>query len=217
MTLYYYKTKKVVKPIYKLFLAAAIISAGLLLIKPIGVGLADFLSLPKSDATCDVIVVEEGGAALSDYVVTEAIKVYHAGQAKKIILVLHGDDLKPTAFGIANYRRHVESAFDSLKIPTHDYQFLMLNVQDPYTYNSARALADTLTNIHSLLLFDDNFHMRRSYLTFKKVFERRNIAVHPYTFEIYLNSKNWWTSANGWRRVITEYTKLIFYWMKGYI
>ena len=93
----------------------------------------------------------------------------------------------------------------------------MLDVPDPYTYNSAVALADTIKNIKSLLVFSDNFHMRRSYLTFKKVFEPRGIEVFPYTYEIYLNSKNWWTSGNGWRRVFTEYIKLTFYWMNGYI
>ncbi|MBN1559719.1 YdcF family protein [candidate division KSB1 bacterium] len=179
--------------------------------------MAEFLTLPRSDARCDVIVVEEGGPAFSDYFVTQALQAYHSGQARKIVLALHAYESQPTIFGIQNYRRFIELTLDSLNIPPHDYQFYLLNIQDPYTYNSAVALSDTLKNIRSLLLFSDNFHMRRSYLTYKKVFDRKNIAVHPYTFDIYLNSSNWWTSVNGWRRIITEYIKLIFYWMKGYI
>jgi hypothetical protein len=217
LAIYYYKTRKTIKPIYKLLLGAIVIAAALLLAKPIAVALADFLTIPRSATRCDVIVVEEGGSVFSDYIISQALEAYYTGQAKKIILALHAYESRIAIFGMQDYRKFVESTLDSLKIPAQDYKFYLLNIQDPYTYNSALALADTLKDIRSLLLLNDNFHMRRSYLTFKKVFKKKNIAVYPYTVDIYLNSKNWWTSANGWRRVITEYIKLIFYCMKGYI
>jgi hypothetical protein len=211
-----YKTKKVVKPTIKVPAIIILLIFIVLLHKPVFIAMAKVLEVPRSDEKCDVIVVE-GGPAFSEYFVTQALKAYTSGQAEKIILVLHTYDLKPTIFGISNYRPFVEAAFDSLGIPKEDYKLLMLDVPDPYTYNSAVALADTIKNIESLLVFSDNFHMRRSYLTFKKVFEPKGVKVFPYTYDIYLNSKNWWTSGNGWRRVLSEYIKLIFYWINGYI
>lgn len=177
---------------------------------------AKFLELPRSHLSCDAIIIESG-PAFSEYFVTQALEAYYSGQAKKIIMVLHSYDLKPTIFGIRNYRTFVESAFDSLGIPKQNYLLLMLDIQDPYTLNSAIALADTLADVRSILVFNDNFHIRRSTLTYQKIFAAKNIAVYPYTYEIYLNSSNWWKSANGWRRVIDEYIKLTFYWVKGYI
>lgn len=216
MKIFAYKTKKVIRPIIKYPAIAIFILLIVFLHKPILISIAEYLELPSSTKKCDVVIME-GGPALSEYFVTQALVPYYSGQAKKIILVLHTYDLKPTIFGVSNYRPLVEATFDSLGIPKSDYQLLMLDVQDPYTYNSAVALADTLKDIGSILVFNDNFHMRRSYLTFKKIFRKKNIDVYPYTYEIYLNSRNWWTSGNGWKRVVTEYIKLTFYWVHGYI
>lgn len=216
MDIFQYKTKKVVKPIYKYPALLVFLLLLVLFARPVLVSLAKFLELPQSDAHCDVIVVE-GGPALSEYFMTQALKPYLAGQVDKIVLIIHTYDLNPTIFGIKNYRPFVDAALDSLGIPPDDYDLLMLDIQDPYTYNSAVALKNTLKNIRSILVFNDNFHMRRSYLTFKKVFADTDITIHPYTYEIYLNAENWWTSGNGWRRVVGEYIKLTFYWIKGYI
>ncbi len=216
MTIFEYKTKRVIKPVYKYPAILFFIVLIFLLQKPLLIALAEGLDMPRSSQKCDAIVVE-GGPAFSEYFITQALTAYTSGQADKIILVLHTYDLEPTIFGIRNYRSYVEAAFDSLGIPNTDYHLYMFDVPDPYTYNSAVALADTLTDIKSLLVFNDNFHMRRSYLTFKKIFEAKNIQVYPFTFDIYLNSRNWWSSGNGWRRIVTEYTKLAFYWLNGYI
>ncbi len=180
------------------------------------VAIADYLQLPSATQHCDVLVVQ-AGATVDDYVMQQALNVYDSGQVDQLLLVLHSYDLQPAVFGMPNYRQRVIEALDSLNIPQQDYEVLFIPLQDPYTYNSALALVDTLQNVDSILLFDDNFHIRRSYLTYKKVLEKKNITVRPYTMEIYLNSNNWWTSANGWRRVIDEYIKLTFYWIKGYI
>ena len=211
-----YRQKKVVKPLYKLCIVLFLLVIAFLLVKPVCVSLAAFLSMPKSETHCDAILVE-GGSVFSEYIVEQALEAYYAGQAKAILFVMYSSELSSAIFGIHDYRALVLSAIDSLNIPAADYKLLMLDIQDPYTYNAARVLADTLTDIQSLLILSDNFHIRRSFLTFNKVFKAKNIAVYPYTYDIYLTPTNWWRSANGWRRVLNEYIKLIFYWIKGYI
>ena len=216
LNLFSYKTKRVLRFRYRLLLFALLALVLALVAKPSLVAIADYLELPSATQHCDVLVVQ-AGATVGDYVMQQALHIYDSGQVDRLLLVLHSYDLQPAVFGMPNYPQRVIEALDSLNIPQQDYEVLFIPLQDPYTYNSALALADTLQNVDSILLFNDNFHIRRSYLTYKKVFEKKNITVRPYTMEIYLNSRNWWTSANGWRRVIDEYIKLTFYWINGYI
>ena len=93
------------------------------------------------------------------------------------------------------------------------------NVTDPFTYNIARELVPFMreNHFHSLMIILDNFHIRRSYLTYKKVMGEHSIAVYPQTVKIYIDATNWWRAANGVKRVYAEYIKLLFYWCKGYI
>ena len=216
MNLFTYKTKKVLRFRYRVVLLASVFLLLLVFAKPIMIAVADYLHVPSSTEHCDVLIVQ-AGSSIGDYVMREALKVYERGQVDRLIVVLHAFDLEPAIFAIPNYRRLVIQALDSLNVPKRDYEVLFIPLDDPYTYNSALALADTLQDVHSILLFNDNFHIRRSYLTYKKVFEKHNITVRPYAMPIYLNSRNWWRSANGWRRVVDEYIKLTFYWINGYI
>lgn len=210
------RTRKTLQLKYKLFILALIIVFSLIFAKPILISMARFLDVPDSQTTCDVMVIE-GGPSLAEYMVLEAIKVYEQGLTKHLLFVLHSYDLKPTIFAVPQYEQLVAAQLDSLGIPAKDFTILLVETVDPYTYNTAKALADSLGDISSILIFSDSFHMRRSYLTFKKIFSEKNIDVYAYSMPIYLNATNWWRFANGWRRVVDEYIKLSFYWFNGYI
>ncbi len=201
---------------YKAAIFALLLFIILIFGKSILIYMAQRLDVPDTDTPCDVMVVQ-GGPSLAEYVVMQAIKVYKKGLARHILFVLHAYDLKPTIFGVPHYERLVATALDSLGIPKEDYSIMLVQLSDPYTYNTAKALADSLNGIRSLLVFSDNFHIRRSYLVYKKIFEPRGVEVHAWSMPIYLHADNWWRFANGWRRVVDEYIKLTFYRIKGYI
>lgn len=212
------KTQRRLKKRCKFIIAVLSFLLFLLLLKPILIALGKFLDCKTSDKICDIVLVE-GGSTISEFVMSEALSIYREKKAKTIWLTLHEYDLKPEVFGLNNYTRHVEFAFDSLGIPKQDYSIQKINVTDPYTYNTSLYLAPLLVqkNIKTVRILNDNFHIKRSYLTYKKTFKKYNIKVYPHTIQIYLNSKNWWKSGNGWRRIISEYIKLTFYWIHGYI
>jgi len=210
------RTRKTLKLKYKLSILAIIFVILLIFAKPVLVSLARHLDVPNTNKTSDVMIVE-GGPSLAEYVVMQAIKVYEKGLARHIVFVLHAYDLKPTIFGVPYYDRLVATALDSLGIPRDDFSIMLMQVTDPYTYNTAKALADSLPDISSILVFSDNFHIRRSYLAYKKIFEPRGVQVNACSMPIYLHADNWWHYANGWRRVVDEYIKLTFYRIKGYI
>lgn len=210
------RQRKTLKLKYKLLFLTFIILIVLLFSKPLLISLARFLDVPNSNETCDVMIVE-GGPSLAEYTVCEAVKVYEQGLTRRLLFVLHAYDLKPTIFAVPQYEKLVAAALDSMGVPPQDFDIMLVATKDPYTYNTAKALSDSLQDINSILIFNDSFHMRRSYLTYKKIFSERNISVHAFTLPIYLNAKNWWRSGNGWRRVVDEYIKLGFYRCNGYI
>lgn len=194
----------------------AVLLAVILLFKPMLIRTAKFLELPSTDQPSEVMIIE-GGYGLSTYTMNEAIAVYQRGLAQKIVITLHSYDKQPDIFGIDHYEGYVAAALVARGIPQSDFRIMLIEVEEPFTYNAAKALSDSLPNIQSLLVFSDNFHIRRSFLTFKKIFGVRGVIVRPFTIPIYLNAYNWWTSVNGWRRIIDEYSKLCYYWFKGYI
>jgi len=214
VTLYTYKTKRVLKTPYKLLLMGLVCVALVLAIRPLLVGMGSFLHLPTVETICDAILVE-AGPSISEYYMKQAIEALQCGKARHLIVVLRSYDLNPAIFGIDHYDHYVGAALDSLGLGDHEYTIYKIAVNDPYTYNTARVLADSLSHIRTLYICNDSFHIRRSYMTFVKVLQ--DIKVYPYTIDIYIDPKSWYTSLNGWRRVMDEYVKLAYYKINGYI
>ncbi|MDZ7724855.1 MAG: ElyC/SanA/YdcF family protein [candidate division KSB1 bacterium] len=201
-------------------LAAAALLALILVLcaKPILVSAGGWLSMPSSEQHCDALILPSG-ATVSDYFMQEAIRCYQAGQVDRIIVVMHEYDQPSGVFGLENYHDLFMREIQRRDIPDSAVIPLFLKINDPYTYNTARTLTPSLNalGIDSILLLQDNFHIKRSILTYRHVMNAHGIEVEPYVMQIYLNADNWHTSANGWRRVIDEYIKLIVYRIKGYL
>jgi len=212
------KSKKNLYWPYRLLLFCLIIVIVAAAAKPVLVHMGKILELPRSQEKADAVILE-GGRLISTFFMNGALQAWKDGQARQIIIIDTPEQNTSEIFGLTGYDSMVRAALDSLNIPDSAYTFVSLKITDPFTRNAALALAPFLQkqNIHSVLLVNDNFHIRRSYLAYKKVFAQYEISVHPYTMEIYLNAENWHKSANGWRRVFGEYIKLFFYKTHGYI
>ena len=69
----------------------------------------------------------------------------------------------------------------------------------------------------SAIVVSSNFHMRRVYLTFKKVFNGNDITTVFAPVPMNMNGINpnrWWTRENDLIAVFNEYIKLVFYYVK---
>ncbi len=82
------------------------------------------------------------------------------------------------------------------------------------TYDEAKLVRDLVLKkgYRILIIVTSPIHTRRSWLTFKKIFEREQVeimmAATPYTgFE----PENWWKTRRYVRDVIIEYEKLAYY------
>jgi len=70
----------------------------------------------------------------------------------------------------------------------------------------------------SLLVVSDHYHLRRSSLVFRRVYQGSGIsltfvAAHPSWFD----ADAWWTQERSLMAVFEEYEKLVYYLLKGYL
>ena len=186
--------------------------------KPVFRFMGRYLAKPDSMETADLVVVE-GGNIVSKIKMNRAIQLYKSGQAKRIYILLNALQGNVDVFGIGNYNDMIAASMDSLGIPAQDYIIHNMAVRGPYARNTALELLKGIKDkkISSILILNDKFHIRRSYLVYKKVLQEVNIKVYTYTFDIYVDTETWWRSTDGVRRVFGEYIKLVYYRFKGYI
>ena len=92
------------------------------------------------------------------------------------------------------------------------------------THENAEFTKDIIeeSNFKSIIVVTSEYHSRRSKLAMKKVLE--NTLVDGKKVEVMVAhsteekfTTKWWTSGNSILIVISEYLKLMGYWLKGYI
>ena len=92
------------------------------------------------------------------------------------------------------------------------------------THENAEFTKDIIeeNKFKSIIVVTSEYHSRRSKLAMKKVLE--NTLVDGEKIEVMVAhsteekfTTKWWTSGNSILIVISEYLKLIGYWLKGYI
>jgi uncharacterized SAM-binding protein YcdF (DUF218 family) len=93
-------------------------------------------------------------------------------------------------------------------------------VDDPppeSTIDEARRDAEILQKrgLHSALLVTDAFHSRRAALLFRAAFSHKGLAVRPVTVPDAMDLARWWTHPVSARRVVEEWTKLVYYLVQG--
>lgn len=186
--------------------------------KPLLTALGRYLEMPSSERVSDVAIIE-GGHTVSSLKVQAAIQLLKTGQTQHLLLTLNTQNGWVDAFGLVNYTEMVKTEMKKLNIPDSVFSIHNIQARDPFTYNTAKALVPILKKegYSSITIVHDNFHNRRSYLTYKKVLAKHKIIVYARTITIYVNSNNWYKSGNGLRRVFGEYIKLAFYKVRGYI
>ena len=212
------KNKKTLTWQYRLVCIALLIFLLWIFHQPILIGLAKNLDMPSSELSSDVVFVD-GGDVISKLSMEKAIDFYKLGKANYLVFKLSPGPNAGNVYALRNYRELVQKSLTEDGVPDSAYTILFFNVGDPYTHSLAESLVVFLleNNYQSISIIQDNFHIKRSYLAFKKVMDNHEVAVRPVRLEIYMNEKNWWLNTNGVRRVYGEYYKLLYYWLKGYI
>lgn len=106
------------------------------------------------------------------------------------------------------------------KMGIEDYKIIPIIQPERGTYNEAVSSKPLFEkySINSVLIVTSNWHVLRTYLTYKKVFKEKPIIFYlaPVESELF-KANNWWRSHYGLEHLFMEYLKLIYYWCNGYI
>lgn len=162
----------------------------------------------------DVILLEEDN--LIKVSIDKCYSLYNEKNCKEvwIIRLPHKQNIIPEE----KFGSILKEVFDSLGYKLK-YRFFYFHIEHPYTLNKSSIIADSLKKYgySKVILLTDAFHSKRSYNVYKKILTPEGIQVYCATYYPDYNQTNWWLFADGFRNVISEYLKLIYYWVKGYM
>ena len=197
----FYKNKKLI-----------IIAIIILIIVKIGANLGSFLIVNDELNKADAIVVFSGDNGPRTEKGVELLK-----EGLGDYLILSGgivyDDVTMAEL-MKNYAMKLE-------VPEEN---ILIDDKAATTHENAEFTKDIIeeSNFKSIIVVTSEYHSRRSKLAMKKVLE--NTLVDGKKVEVMVAhsteekfTTKWWTSGNSILIVISEYLKLMGYWLKGYI
>ena len=186
--------------------------------KPIFRWIGAFLNMPQSQQTCDIILVQ-GGYLVPRFFFNHACEQFRQGYGEHILIVYSESNDIGGYVGVDDPRKLIHTALNEYGLDSSDVTLLPIIPCPPFTLNMAKRVKQYClqNDVKSVMILNDNFHIRRSFLTFNKICKSDSILIRPHSVKIYLDKSNWWQHSNGVRRVFGEYVQLGYYLIKGYI
>lgn len=160
------------------------------------------------DASCqtvDAIVAVSGGDTIAR--TTEAVSLYKQGWSDTLIFSGAAQDKT----GPSNAAVMRQSAIDA-GVPEAD--ILIEELSETTKQNAARTQElITNRNIKSVILVTSSYHQRRAGLEFAKRFDNQiNVINHPVATDNQW-SFWWWTTPHGWYLAVSEFVKVIIFYV----
>ena len=178
----------------------------------IGLNLGRFLVESDKLEKADVIAVFSGDSGARTERAVELLKEGYADY-----LILSGGRVYDDVTIAELMKSHaIKLGVDESKI--------LIDDEASTTNENAEFTADIIeeNNFKSVIVVTSDYHTRRSKLAMKKALENTlidgekvEVTVTPSKEEKF--TTKWWTSGNSVLMVISEYLKLMGYWVKGYI
>ncbi|WP_195515214.1 YdcF family protein [Paraclostridium bifermentans] len=178
----------------------------------IGLNLGRFLVESDKLEKADAIAVFSGDSGPRTERAVELLKDGYADY-----LILSGGKVYDDVTMVELMKNHaIKLGIDESKI--------LIDDEASTTNENAEFTADIIeeNNFRSVIVVTSDYHTRRSKLAMKKALENTlidgekvEVTVTPSKEEKF--TTKWWTSGNSVLMVISEYLKLMGYWVKGYI
>lgn len=200
---------------FKLFILIIIIILIYIFHENILVSVGNFLTVQEYHTnSADVILLEEESLLKSS--IEKCNSLYYEKNCKEvwIIRLPFKQDLIPEE----KFGDILKEVLDSCGY-RFNFRLFYFYLEHPYTLNKTNIVADSLKKYgyKKVLVLTNAFHSKRTYNVYKKILIPEGFHVFCSTYYPDYNSFNWWKSSNGFRGVISEYLKLIYYWIKGYM
>ncbi len=174
--------------------------------------IANYLVVQDKLASADVIVVLSGHGSRYRY----AAKLFKEGYAKYVLLDYNEEDTFNVVGVKFDPQEMIKDFAVSNGIPA---ERILTEGRCTSTYEDILYAKENIlkNQFKSAIIVSNNFHMRRVYLTFQKIFKEGKIKAIfiPVPMEISgINPNIWWTNEDDFLKVINEYIKLSFYYFK---
>lgn len=174
--------------------------------------IAEYLIVQDKVDSADIIIVISGDGSRYRY----AAKLFNEGYAKYVLFNYNKEDM----FNAVGVRFDPEEMIRDFAMQNGiPLERIFTDGRCTSTYEDVLYAKENIVKkqFKSAIIISENFHMRRVYLTFKKLFKENNIKLifAPVSMEMDgINPNGWWTRESDLVMVFNEYVKLIFYYFK---
>jgi|APSaa5957512493_1039668.scaffolds.fasta_scaffold11645_1 uncharacterized SAM-binding protein YcdF (DUF218 family) len=172
--------------------------------------------VPEPDVKVADAILVEGWAG--DEAVRFAADLFKRGFGKYIFTTGYKIGRFTECYESDNYAEVAKEQISKMGIK--DDKIIPIIQLERGTYNEAIASRSLFEkyNIKSVLIVTPNWHILRTYLTYKKVFAEKPITFYLAPVESEkCRADNWWKNHDGLEYLFSGCLKLINYWYKGYI
>jgi uncharacterized SAM-binding protein YcdF (DUF218 family) len=178
-------------------------------------GAARALIVKDGVTRADALVVLSGSSVYRERA-RRAARLFHEGAASKIILTSDGQQggWSQTEQRNPFFVERAAAELERAGVPRERVEMVPQTVTS--TYTEALVLKDYATRhgITSLLVVTSGYHSRRARWSLRRVFKESGVAVGVEPVapgDETASPVAWWLQPDGWRMVVSEYVKLIYY------
>jgi len=178
-------------------------------------GAARFLIVNTPLHQVDAIVVLSGSAVYKERT-RRAAEYYHQGLANRILLT--NDNLRGEWSNVEQrnpfFYERARNNLQLLGVPADRVEVIAKPVTN--TYDEAEVLREYAVahGLRSLLVVTSAYHSRRALWTLNRVFAGTGIEISLQSVETGQQTPpplTWWLHVRGWRMVVGEYAKNVYY------
>ena len=178
-------------------------------------GAARFLIVNTPLHQVDAIVVLSGSAVYKERT-RRAAEYYHQGLANRILLT--NDNLRGEWSNVEQrnpfFYERARNNLQLLGVPADRVEVIAKPVTN--TYDEAEGLREYAVahGLRSLLVVTSAYHSRRALWTLNRVFAGTGIEISLQSVETGQQTPpplTWWLHVRGWRMVVGEYAKNVYY------
>ncbi len=186
--------------------------------QPILRGTAGYLA-PSEEGKAEVVILE-GVQVVSEGGVATGIELIFNRQAARLIVVIHRTPRKEEPFALPlNYAQLVKKELEARGLTKDQFLVISVPVIHPITLNEAKLVLAELEKlkVQSAILLSEGFHTRRSIGVYRQEGAKLGMHIIPRPYYISYQPNNWWLITDGVRAFVTEYLKLGYYLLRGYL
>lgn len=173
----------------------------------------------RIEGVADVIILE-GTEFISRSAISMGLKLLSSGKARRMVIVLHAiaPNHRPFAFN-EDYPSSVRNELKNLGVKDSTFTIIVTHINNPVTLVSAKSVLEALSKegIKTAILVSPGFHMRRSFLVYQYLSIPLKIKIYPIACLEAYQLNNWWNQDQGPRDFLSEFQKLVYYIIEGYI